>query len=250
MMEIPIVKPPFTGLGKKLESMMRKAIYDYKMLDGQETLAVALSGGKDSLTLLFLLNAIVGRGFPDIKIYAVHVSGKYSCGASIQLKYLQQICDQMGVELIVKESKQNFENLNCYSCSRERRGLIFQACQEKNISTVAFGHHLDDNAETILMNLFHKGEFAANLPKIKMLQYGITIIRPLIYIPEKKIQSFAKKYGFTQILCRCPIGQKSIRKKVKNYISDIEYEFPNVRKNISQAGLIYGSDKATKIRSK
>lgn len=244
---IPIVQPPWSKLGKKLESAFRKALYDFDMLDHGSKIAVALSGGKDSLTLLYLLNAISGKGFPKLDIYAIHVSGEFSCGAGVTTHFLQSICEQLNVTFIEKTSTQKLETLECYSCSRERRSLLFKAAKDLEIETIAFGHHQDDHAQTLLMNLLHKGEFAGNLPKIRMHQYGVTIIRPLIYIAESSIQEFAKQHGFIRMMCRCPVGQNSMRKKVSQLISDIETLYPNARENIAKAGLLYGSNKAATI---
>lgn len=235
-----------TGLSKRLESMLRKALYDFQMLEGISKVGIALSGGKDSLSLLYLLKAISGRGFPELEIHAIHVNGEFSCGAGVNVDYLQRICDQLGVNLIVCESKQKLATLECYSCSRERRRLLFDACKDVGVDTLAFGHHRDDNAQTILMNLLHKAEFSGNLPKLKMHDYGITIIRPLIYIPEADIRTFAQQNGFMRIMCRCPVGQNSMRKKVDQLLGEIEALFPNARENIAQAGLHYGSDKASR----
>jgi tRNA(Ile)-lysidine synthetase-like protein len=244
----PIVAtPPWTGLGKRLESAFRKALYDFKMLEGVENVAVALSGGKDSLTLLFLLKAISGRGFPELNIHAIHVNGEFSCGSGVNVDYLRAICDQLSVPLIVRESTQKLETLECYSCSRERRTLIFEAAKEVNARTIAFGHHRDDNVQTILMNLLNKGEFAGALSKIQMHEYGVTLIRPLVYIAEEEIREFAKQYGFARILCRCPVGQNSMRKQVETLLKEIETLYPDARANIARAGLLYGSNKAGRL---
>lgn len=245
-MNIPIASPPWSGLGKRLESMCRKALYDFKMINDTQRIAIALSGGKDSLTLLFLLKAISGRGFPPFEITAIHVSGEFSCGAGVNENYLKGICDALEVPLLTRSSTQKLETLECYSCSRERRKLLFDAAKSIGIETIAFGHHRDDHAQTVLMNLLHKAEFAGNLPKIHMYDYGITIIRPLIYIPEQDIRTFAQQQGFARISCRCPIGQDSMRKQVENLISELENLFPNARENIAKAGLLYGSDKASR----
>lgn len=245
-MTLPLPHPPWTGLGKRLESTIRKALFDYHMLEGVKNLAVALSGGKDSLTLLLMLKAISGRGFPDFNIHAVHVNGEFSCGAGVNLDYLSNLCKQLDVNFIVRESTQKLVTLECYRCSRERRTLIFEAAKNANANVIAFGHHQDDNAETVLMNLLHKAEFAGNLPKLKMLDYGVTIIRPLIYVPEVDIRTFAQQNGFARITCKCPVGQNSMRKKVEMLIEEIEQIYPNARENIAKAGLMYGSDKASK----
>jgi tRNA 2-thiocytidine biosynthesis protein TtcA len=243
-MQIPLVQPPWTALGKRLESMTRKALFDFEMLKDVSKIAIALSGGKDSLTLLFLLKAISGRGFPPLEIHAIHVGGEFSCGAGVNEDYLQAICSQLNVNFISRQSTQKLETLECYSCSRERRRLIFDAAKSVGAETIAFGHHRDDQAQTVLMNLLHKAEFAGNLPKIRMQEYGVTIIRPLIYIAEQDIRTFAQQQGFARIMCRCPVGQNSMRKQVDQLLKDIEMLFPNARENIAKAGLIYGSQKA------
>jgi len=244
-MNLAIAEPPWTGLGKKLESATRKALFDFGLVTGVTNLGIALSGGKDSLTMLFLLKAISGRGFPPFKITAINVGGEFSCGAAVGGGYLDEVCKRLDIPLISRTSEKKLENLECYSCSRERRALLFKAALDAGCEAIAFGHHADDNAQTLLMNLFHKGEFAGLLPKLEMKDFGITIIRPLIYIQEADIKEFAKMYGFARITCRCPVGQNSVRKKTDALISDIEALFPNARTNIASAGLIYGSKKAS-----
>lgn len=239
-------KPHWTGLGKRLESMTRKALFDFEMINGVNKLGLALSGGKDSLALLFLLSAISGRGFPKFDIVAIHVSGEFSCGAGVDGGYLRNICDELGAKLVVRQSHQKLSELECYSCSRERRSLIFQAAKEAGAHTIAFGHHRDDNVQTLLMNMLHKAEFAGNLPKIHMQDYGVTLIRPLIYIPESDIRTFAEQQGFLRITCRCPVGQHSLRKKTEKLLDEIEVLYPNARANIAKAGLHYGSQKASR----
>lgn len=241
---LPIAQPPWKKLGKRIESALRKALYEYEMLEGVSKLAVALSGGKDSLTLLFMLKAISGRGFPDLDLYAIHVGGEFSCGAGVQEKFLHAICQELSIPLIMRTSTQKRETLNCYSCSRERRRLIFEAAKSVGAETVAFGHHRDDHAQTLLMNLLHKGEFVGNLPKIHMVDYKTTIIRPLILLSEEEIRRFAVEYGFARVTCQCPVGQQSMRKKVDRLLGEMEEIFPHARANVAQAGLIYGSDKA------
>lgn len=240
----PTARPPWTKLGRKLESMCRKALYDFEMLKGVEKLAIALSGGKDSLSLLYLLKAISGRGFPDLEIYAIHVGGSFSCGAGVGPGFLKGICEELSVSFVMCESEQEETDLECYSCSRERRSLIFNAAKKVGATTVAFGHHRDDSAQTVLMNLMHKGEFAGILPKVLMHDYGVTIIRPLIYVLEEEIWEFAKLYGFSRVTCQCPVGQNSMRKKTKDLLKQIEQDFPYARENVSRAALLYGSQKA------
>ncbi len=244
---IPVAKPPWTTLGKELESAMRKALFDFSLLEKDcKKVAVALSGGKDSLGLLFLLHAVKGKGFPPFEMVAIHVDGEFSCGAGVDAGFLKAVCKELGVEFVVRSSTQKREDLECYRCSRERRRLIFEAAKEKGATTVAFGHHRDDSAQTLMLNLLHKGEFAANLPKVHMHDYGITIIRPLIYVKETDLREFARHYGFARISCQCPVGQNSKRKVVDQILKDIETHFPHARGNLARAGLLYGSDKAAR----
>ena len=226
--------------------MCRKALYEFDLLQGQRKILIALSGGKDSLTLLYLLKAISGRGFPPFELFAVHVGGEYSCGASLGEQFIRPICETLEIPLTICYSTQKRETLECYSCSRERRKLIFETARALECQVVAFGHHREDSIETLLMNLMHKGEFAGNLPKVPMHDFGVTIIRPLIYISEQEIKEFAKMYNFARISCQCPVGQLSNRRKVKDLIGQLEEVFPNTRANLAQASLEFGSTKALK----
>lgn len=240
-------RPPWTPLGKKLESGCRKAIFDFELIEQVDRLAIALSGGKDSLTLLFLLKAILGKGFKDLPLIAIHISGEFSCGAGVNQLFLKKVCEALDVPLITCSSTQKRETLACYRCSRERRRLIFEAAKRAGATTIAFGHHRDDSVQTLLLNLLHKGEFAANLPKVTMHVYGVTIIRPLIYLAESAIASFAKSYGFERITCQCPVGQTSKRKDVKALLGSIGEVFPNALSNLALAAQKYGSKKAQEM---
>lgn len=242
--DLPIARAPFKGVARELESQCRKAIHQFEMIDEDTSIAVALSGGKDSLALLYLLSAINGYGVPKFNLIAINVAGEFTCGSGVNTQFLQAICKDLGVPFYIRESTQKLETLECYRCSRERRRLLFEAAKEGGANTIAFGHHRDDNAQTLLMNLFHKGEFAGNLPKLYMHDYDITIIRPLILSSEEDLRAMALHYGYNRITCQCPVGQHSMRRKVDELINEIEVFFPHVRKNLSTASLLYGSDKA------
>ncbi len=228
-----------------IESLTRKAIHTFGLLEeGIEAISVALSGGKDSLTLLWMLKQLSGRGFPPFRIEAIHVAGSFSCGPALQGGFLQKICDDLQVPLTVMESTQKLETLECYGCSRERRRLLFDAAKRLEAPTIAFGHHRDDSVQTLLMNLLQKAEFAANLPRVHMVHFGVTIIRPLILVSEKEIVNFAKEKGYLRITCQCPVGARSRRMDVKRLITQLEEFFPNAASNLALAGINYGSRKA------
>ncbi|MBN2479137.1 MAG: tRNA lysidine(34) synthetase TilS [Parachlamydiales bacterium] len=246
-MEIPKLKLPLKGVGKKIESMVRKALYEFSMLEGKKSLAVALSGGKDSLTLLFMLKAIIGRGFEDIDLHAIYIDGDYSCGSSIEKKFLQSICENLKIKFTSKELKNDIKASNCYVCARKRRNLIFEIAKENGIDTIAFGHHKDDNIQTLLLNLFHKGEFEGMMPNIKFKKIDVTIIRPLIYVSEQEIITFSKQNNFLRTFCKCPLGQTSKRNKISKIIKEIESDFPNIKTNLSLSSFTYSFNKAQNI---
>ncbi|NGX33339.1 MAG: tRNA 2-thiocytidine biosynthesis protein TtcA [Candidatus Anoxychlamydiales bacterium] len=89
------ISHPFIGKGKKIESMVRKALFDFSLLDEVTSLAVALSGGKDSICLLLMLKAIIGKGFKKVNLSAIHIDGDFSCGASFEKKFLKNFCDEI-----------------------------------------------------------------------------------------------------------------------------------------------------------
>lgn len=229
---------------QQIESLLRKALFTYELIPENEGILVALSGGKDSLTLLHLLHSINGRGVPRFKLHAAHVSGAFTCGAGVDISFLHEICNKLDVPLEILQSHQELETLECYSCSRERRKLLFDSAKRNQCGTVAFGHHRDDHIQTLLMNLLHKGEFAGNLAKVPMIKYGITIIRPMIYVSEALIVGYAQEKGFLRALCRCPVGQRSLRKKTEELLKQLEEVFPHARTNLARAGWEQGSEGA------
>ena len=230
-------------LERYLESQCRKAIYQYGMFEKTDSIIIAFSGGKDSLALVQLLSKINGRGVPQVKLYAVHVENVFS--PKENRKILQNFCNTYNVELFFAKSNITEKDLNCYACARERRKILFNFAKELNAQKIAFGHHREDNIETLLLNLFQKGEFAGMLPSVYMYRYDITIIRPLYFIKEKDLMS---NTSLLQNNFRgknnCPKEPISHRKKIKNLIRDIENTFPKVRSNLALGSIVYGSKKA------
>ena len=248
-MTLSIVKPPWTKTGKNIEKLIRKAIFEYTLLDDPK-IAIALSGGKDSLTLLYFLSAISGRGIANLNLTAIHIEGNDPFKAKNDMFFLSSICKGLNIDFISVPSPKMPKNFDCYICSRIRRKLIFEKAKEKDISTIAFGHHKEDNIQTLLMNLFHKGEFAGILPKLKMYAYNITIIRPLIYVSESDIISFTRYYNIVKKTYTCPKEKDTRRSDIEKIIIKLEDIFPNIRKNLSLAAKNYGSNKAIKNSEK
>ena len=150
---LQVPRPPWTRIGKKLESMCRKALHEFDLLKDCRSLAIALSGGKDSLALLFLMKAILGKGFPNISLKAIHISGEFSCGASLQKGLIQSFCDQLDIPLTICHSTQKKESLACYRCSRERRRLIFDAAKKMGAGNVDAVEHDPDCKVNFYENL-------------------------------------------------------------------------------------------------
>ncbi|ANH79008.1 tRNA 2-thiocytidine biosynthesis TtcA family protein [Candidatus Chlamydia sanziniae] len=242
-----LLHPPWIKAGKRIESLIRKALYTYKMLENHKKIVVALSGGKDSLTLLLMLKAISGRGFPNLDLYAIHVRGKYSCGAEVSQHYLRQICDKIHVPFTTVSSPYNPDTPECYPCSQVRRRLLFQGAKQLGATAIAFGHHRDDLVQTVLINLCHKAEFSGMLPVLDMIHFQVTLLRPLIFTPEFWIRKFAKEHGFARVTCRCPVI--SLRSKAEAQLKFLEGIFPLARHNIALAICEYGSSKSQKNNS-
>lgn len=233
---------------KKLESAVRKALHSHAMIEERDSLSVALSGGKDSLTLLYLLAKIRGRGFPRFALHAIHVQGAFSCGASIGKTHLHDFCQNLDIPLhLCNSGLLEQERLECYSCARRRRSLIFSKAKELGSNKIAFGHHREDHLQTLMMNLLHKGEFAGMLPVVPMIKYGVTILRPLIDISEQTISSFAHAMGFLRTVCRCPVGVNSQRAKAEQLLKQVEAVFPHARLNLARAGHLQGSKGALRV---
>ncbi len=243
-MQRTLAQPPWTQVGRYIEGQVRRAARQFSLIGDQKKIGVALSGGKDSMTLLYMLKAISGRGFPPFELEAFHVSGAFSCGASMAEKMIQKACDEIGVPLHILHSEQTLEKLECYSCSRERRKLLFNKALSLGIDTLAFGHHKEDNVQTLLMNLLHIASFEGMQPKVPMIRYGVTIIRPLILVKEADILSFSEIYGFLRVMCQCPVGQVSKRRSVKDLLKILEEEFPNAIENLSESSFKFGTKKA------
>jgi tRNA 2-thiocytidine biosynthesis protein TtcA len=210
-----------------------RAIMDYKMLDDGDKIAVAVSGGKDSLTLLKVLHD--RRKFVPIKydIVAVHIDLGYpkSCA-----KKLEKVFKKMGVKFVIKKvdilRKTDPKKISCFWCSWNRRKALFETANRLGCSKVALGHHKDDIVETVLLNMFFQGEISAMSPKQKLFNGKITLIRPLCYVEEYMIRRFAREEKIPHETCVCPNSIISHRTKMGKIIRDIEKTCPEVKTNI------------------
>jgi tRNA 2-thiocytidine biosynthesis protein TtcA len=210
-----------------------KAITDYDMFSDGDKIAVAVSGGKDSLTLLKVLAD--RQIFVPIKyeLLAIHIDLGYSRPYAKSLeKYFKKIGVKYHIEKVDALKKTKPKDINCFWCSWNRRKALFESANRFGCTKVALGHHKDDIIETILLNLFFHGEISAMSPKQVLFDGKIIIIRPLAYVEEDMISRFARGAGFPQEKCSCPNSFTSNRAKITNIIKDLEKVCPEIKTNI------------------
>ncbi len=227
-----------TRTGKKINSGIGKAIGEYKLIEDGDKILVAVSGGKDSLTLLTLLKEIQRWAPVKYELVAAHVKADFACG-SAHTGALADILERMGVEYTFRDVKVIDEKgeTTCFWCSWTRRKALFEIADELGCNKVALGHHKDDIVETMLMNLFYNGEISAMNPRQELFRGRIVIIRPLCYVEEGLVRKFAEENGFPDKLRGCPFGEDSKRNHVKDIIRQTERKTPglNVKTNIFQS---------------
>lgn len=206
---------------------------DYAMLSDGDRIAVAISGGKDSLTLLKLLQD--RKKFAPIKydLLAIHVDMGYP-GSNV--KSLTAHFKRIGVKYHIKKvnlfkGKKN-KDISCFWCSWNRRKALFETAARFDCNKVALGHHKDDIVETVLLNLFFQGEISAMTAKQELFKGKITLIRPLAYVEEDMIRRFAKEQHFSLQTCKCPGQDTSRRTYVGEIIKNLEKICPDVKTNI------------------
>ncbi|MDP3730022.1 MAG: ATP-binding protein [Candidatus Omnitrophota bacterium] len=225
-----------TKHGRYINSRIGKAIDAYDLINNGDKILVAVSGGKDSTTLLSLLKERL-RWIPvKYELIACHVKTDFHCGSCAHTKTLTKFFKKLGVKYVFKDVKvlDTKGKTNCFWCSWNKRKALFETADEFKCDKIAFGHHKDDIVETVLMNMIYKGETAAMNPKQELFKGKIVIIRPLCLVEEKFIRLYAKENALTDKLCACPFGADSKRKYVKKLIKDIAKDSPdiNVRTNI------------------
>jgi len=210
-----------------------KAIADYEMIANGDKIAVAVSGGKDSLTLLNMLNQ--RRKFVPIKyeLLAVHVDMGYPCHhPKILAEYFKKIGIAYHIEKIDILKGKSRKDISCFWCSWNRRKALFEVTKRFNCTKLALGHHKDDIIETILLNMFYNGEISGMNPKQELFKGAITIIRPLAYVDEDLIVELAKQLEFPHHKCSCPNSLTSKRTKITKIIKKLKKDCPDIKTNI------------------
>lgn len=228
-------------LEAKLMNYMKKAMNDYKMISTGSRVMVCLSGGKDSFTLLYLLNKLRIASNNKFEIH------------SFTLDQQQPGWDDSGLRNWLEEARIPYTILSrdtysivkdkipenktyCSLCSRLRRGIIYRWARENGFDTVALGHHRDDMIETLLMSLFYNGQIKSMPPKLKTDDGKHLVVRPLAFCQEKDIIAFAKHMDYPIIPCNlCGTQENLARMRVKSLIQHVARENPKVPSNMLRA---------------
>lgn len=223
---------------------IRRAIEDYNMIDDGDKVAVALSGGKDSITLLYALHTL-RRFYPKhFDIIAITIDPDSD---TFKTDKLEEMCKKLDVEYIIYHSDLSNILFNvreeknpCSLCANLRRGMLNTIAIEHGCNKLALGHHLDDVIETLLMNMCLNGNIHTFSPVTKFSGKDITIIRPMIYIYEKETRALARKMDFPVVGKCCPKDGFTMREYMKNIVIQMRKDIPKVRENL--IGSIIRSD--------
>lgn len=218
---------------ERLTKRFHKACADYKLIADGDHILIGLSGGKDSLLLTELLGRRAQIYVPRFRVTALHVRVKERDYHS-DLSYLQRFCDEAKVPLLVRDvsipdtppQKENGKTREidnpCFLCSWFRRKELFNTAQEIGCNKIAFGHHRDDIAQTLLMNLIFQGAYATMPPILQMDKMPLQLIRPLCLIDEADIITYAAMRNYQKQTKLCPFEHVSSREKVKGLLEEIK----------------------------
>ena len=224
---------------QKLYSYTRKAIDDFQMIKENDSIAVGISGGKDSLTLLYALAGLR-------KFYPIHYS---LTAVTVDLGYpdfdltaIKELCRELDVPYhiipteigaIIKE--QNIKNSPCSLCAKLRKGALNQAVVELGCNKVAYAHHKDDIIETMLLSLMFEGRFYAFPPVTHLDRSNLDVIRPLMYVPEVDVIGFKNHYYLPIVKNPCAFDEKTQRQYAKDLLQQLNKDHPGVKNRLFTA---------------
>ncbi len=221
---------------QQMLSHLRRCVDEYKMITEGDRIAVGVSGGKDSVTLLRLLAEL--RRFYPIK-YEL-------CAITLDMGYeeadfspIVKLCETLEVEYIIKptEIKKVIFDIRqeknpCALCSKMRRGSLNDAAKAAGCNKVALGHHFDDAVETFMLSLFYEGRIGCFLPVTYLDRTDITVIRPMLYMSEREVINFVRRQGLPVCKSGCPVDKFTKREEVKSLLQNLEKQYPDLRKHI------------------
>lgn len=224
---------------QQVMSRVRKAVDDYQMIEEGDRIAVGISGGKDSLTLLYALHGLM-RFYPKkFELHAVTVDLGFD---NLNLEQIKELCAKLEVpytivktdiaQIIFEERK---EENPCSLCAKMRKGALNQAIREAGCNKVAYAHHKDDVIETMLMSLIFEGRIHTFSPVTYLDRMNLTVIRPLMYMDEVDVIGFVHKYNVPVVKSPCPADGNTRREYVKDLLRSINLETPGVKERMFTA---------------
>lgn len=224
---------------QKLYSYVRKAIEDYHLIEENDHIAIGISGGKDSLTLLYALSGLRKFYPKHFDISAITVD----LGFGIQhLDKIHALCDELAIpyhivetnisEIVFDERK---ERNPCSLCAKLRKGALNTKAMELGCNKIAYAHHKDDVIETMLLSLLFEGRFYSFAPKTFLSQTQLTLIRPMIYINESDVIGFTHKYHLPVAKGKCPADGYTKRQYAKELLQKLIQENPGCKERMFHA---------------
>ncbi len=217
---------------------MRSACQQYDMINDGDRIAVGVSGGKDSVCLLAAM-ANLRRFYPcKFELVAITVDPRFG-GEEGDYSQIEELCKKLDVEYIIKRTQLaevifdiRKESNPCSLCARMRRGALHDAAKEAGCNKIALGHHLDDVAETFIMNLFNGGTLDCFMPVTYLSRKDIYMIRPLIFARESDCARVVRRENLPVVKSKCPADGHTERQEVKEFLSSLEKKYGDVRHKI------------------
>lgn len=224
---------------QRVLSEVRKAVDDYHMIAEGDKIAVGISGGKDSLTLLYALSSL-RRFYPHpFELVAVTVDLGF---ANLDLTEIKKLCEKLEVPYTVVKTQigqivfeQRQENNPCALCAKMRKGALNEAMKQLGCNKIAYAHHMDDVVETMMLSLLYEGRFHTFSPVTYLDDTGLTVIRPLIYMKEADVIGFVRKYEVPVVKSPCPADGHTKREYVKQLLKQLNTENPGVKQRMFTA---------------
>ena len=220
---------------QRLMGLVRRCVDDYDMIKPGDRIAVGVSGGKDSLVLLVLLAGLKKYFNKPFELEAITID----MGLGMDYSGIQALCDQWEVPYTVVKTEigpiifdHRKEKNPCSMCSKMRRGALNQAILDRGMNKLALGHHYDDAVETFVMSLIYEGRISCFQPVTDLDRTGIIQIRPMLYIHEKTIDTFAAKQNLPVLKNRCPVDKQTKREEIKNLIYSLSAQYPDLKDRI------------------
>lgn len=223
---------------EQLTGHVRAAIDKYRMIAPNDKIAVGVSGGKDSMYLLYALHSIQAYHGVPFELTAITIDPQFG-GQAGDYRAVSAFCQEKGIPYIIRRTdlskiifEEGREDSPCSLCARMRRGMLHNLCVEHGLNKIALGHHLDDAVQTFLMNLFYGGKVGCFAPVTWLSRKQLTMIRPLIFCQEADIRRQANRLSLPIVKSLCPVDGVTARKDTANLIRQLEQQFPDLRAKI------------------